>query len=393
MTMPLTIARYEVLQRIGRGAMGSLYLARDPNLGRLIAIKIADLDPDGARRRFRREARAAGALGHPNIVAIFDYGEFNGAPFIVMEYIRGETLFELISRRATLALAQKLGLLEQLCRGLDYAHTAGIVHCDIKPGNLMIDQHGALKILDFGISRIAQVSLTPRGDLIGTPGYMSPEQIEERQIDGTSDLFAAGAVAYELLAYRAAFPGDSRREILHDIVHSAPTPILSLAPGIGAGVARIVERALEKSPAARYLVASSMQRDLQAAREALDREPASRLPSAELGTGSGLIQSEADDRELERERRAMAQRAATLAVNRGLQYLEERAWNAARRAAFEACALDPENAAATALHEAAEAGPKESTQVVQQYVVGGSHPLDRTATAGLGVLSPRSMSV
>src|SRR5689334_6992892 len=199
--MPSHIDRYEIKTLIAAGGMGSLYLARDtnPNTNRLVAVKLllANLDSGDLRERFAREARALAALNHPNIVNIYDSGEYEGSPFIVMEYVRGETLSELIKRRSPMSVAQKLKLIAELCAGLAQAHEAGIIHRDIKPANLMVDQQGRLKILDFGIARVAESSKTRVGlpltqidMMIGTPGYMSPEQIEGGEVDHRSDIFA-----------------------------------------------------------------------------------------------------------------------------------------------------------------------------------------------------------
>src|SRR6185295_5730423 len=179
--LPTHISRYEIKSLIGRGGMGDLYLALDPNTNRLVALKLlnATLDSTELRERFSREARALASLNHPNIVNIYDTGEFEDSPFIVMEYVRGETLAEMIKRRATLSVSKKLKLMEELCAGLAQAHEAGIIHRDIKPANLMVDQQGRLKILDFGIARVAEgnktrlgLPLTQVNMMIGTPGYM-----------------------------------------------------------------------------------------------------------------------------------------------------------------------------------------------------------------------------
>ena len=156
--LPTHIGRYEIKSLIGRGGMGDLYLAFDPNTNRLVALKLlnATLDSDELRQRFAREARALAALNHTNIVNIYDTGEFEDSPFIVMEYVRGETLAEMIKRKAALSVSQKLKLMAELCAGLAQAHEAGIIHRDIKPANLMVDQQGRLKILDFGIARVAE---------------------------------------------------------------------------------------------------------------------------------------------------------------------------------------------------------------------------------------------
>ena len=203
------IGRYQVLERIGEGGMGSLYLARDPAIDRLVAIKLLrrGFDTEAVRERFAREARAAGRLRHPNIVTIFDVGEHDGDPFIAMEFLAGETLAELVRQGAGLTLSRRLKLLEELCDGLAYAHRAGLVHRDIKPANLMVDAEGVLKILDFGIVRVSDSGVTQAGVLVGTINYMSPEQVLGTGVDHRSDIFAVGLVAYELLCGTAGVSG------------------------------------------------------------------------------------------------------------------------------------------------------------------------------------------
>ena len=203
------IGRYQILDKIGEGGMGSLFLARDPAIDRLVAIKLLrhGLDTEPLRERFAREARAAGRLRHPHIVTIFDVGEHDGDPFIAMEFLAGETLAELIRDGARLSLSRRLKLLEELCDGLGYAHRAGLVHRDIKPANLMVDADGVLKILDFGIVRVSDSGMTQAGVLVGTVNYMSPEQVVGSTVDHRSDIFAVGLVAYELISGRQAFPG------------------------------------------------------------------------------------------------------------------------------------------------------------------------------------------
>src|SRR5262249_52280320 len=154
------------------------------------------------------EADAAGNLDHPNIVAIFDVGEFSGRPFIAMRYVRGETLADLVKAQVAMPLGRKLDLMHELCSGLQHAHSHGVIHRDIKPANLMIDEHGSLKILDFGIARFGDSGLTIPRTIMGSANYMSPEQMEGLPVDERADMFATGAVFYELLAYRRAFPGE-----------------------------------------------------------------------------------------------------------------------------------------------------------------------------------------
>src|SRR5262245_40408067 len=342
-SLPTHISRYEIKSRIGRGGMGDLYLASDPNIGRLVALKLlnATLDSAELRERFAREARALAALNHPNIVNIYDTGEFDDSPFIVMEYIRGETLAEMIKRRAPLSVSQKLKLMEDLCAGLAQAHEAGIIHRDIKPANLMVDQQGRLKILDFGIARVVESSktrvgmpLTQVNVMIGTPGYMSPEQIEGGEIDHRSDIFAVGAVCYELLSYDEAFAGGNTRQIEASVLRGQTRPLSSLVPGLDPEIDDIVLRALKTDPNKRYQDAATFERALARVRARLGAEaqPRRQTPPPPQNL-----------RGLSREARAEA------AYQRAVAALEEGSREAARRCAVEAIAEDSKHAGARAL--------------------------------------------
>jgi tetratricopeptide (TPR) repeat protein len=260
---PTIIGPYEVIRPLGKGGMGAVYLARDPAIDRLVAIKLLreGLDSAELRERFTREARSAGRLRHPNIVTIFHVGEHDAQPFIVMEYIPGDTLGEIIKRQLPLTIARKLKIIEDLCRGLAYAHKAGIVHRDIKPANILVDSEGVVKILDFGIARIGEQGITRMGMMMGTPNYMSPEQINPGTADHRSDVFAVGLVFYELLAYVRAFPGEDFA-VLHNILHTEPQPIEKFCPGIDQEVAAVLQRALAKQPEARYQDLAAMRADL-----------------------------------------------------------------------------------------------------------------------------------
>ena len=286
-----TIGRYKIVEQIGQGGMGSLYLAHDPVIDRLVAIKVLreGFDNDELRERFAREARAAGRLRHPNIVTIFDVGEHEGQPFIAMEYLPGETIAELIRRRVKLPVWRKLKLLEDVCEGLAYAHKAGLVHRDVKPANVMVDPDGTLKILDFGIVRLAESGMTQAGMLVGTLNYMSPEQVCGAPVDSRSDIFAVGAVAYELITYKQAFPGTLRDGILHRIMHEAPPPLDSLVPDIDPAVPPILDRALEKNVAARYQDLTSLRKDLQRARERLETEIEEEPPESDADAETKVI--------------------------------------------------------------------------------------------------------
>ena len=261
--LPGVIGRYQVRDRLAEGGMGVLYLAVDPIIDRLVAIKLMRVGHDSElAERFAREARAAGRLLHPNIITIFDVGDHEGQPFIAMEYVTGETLGELVKRRAQLPLARKVRLIADLCDGLSFAHRSGIVHRDIKPANIMVTREGILKILDFGIAHLADSRMTQTGAFMGTPAYMSPEQISGNVIDHRSDIFAVGAVLYELLAYRQAFEGDSPIRITHRILTEQPTPLLEIDPSLNRALVDIVRRAIEKEPSSRYADLTAMRADL-----------------------------------------------------------------------------------------------------------------------------------
>ena len=248
--LPKSIGRYEVIRRLGHGGMGIVYLGRDPRIGRQVAIKLLHLDD--VRERFLQEAQSAGRLAHRNIVTIFDYGDHDGQPFIVMEFIEGTTLADHIRSRSPFPQSRKLEIIEHLSSGLDYAHDEGLVHRDVKPANIMIGLDGVVKILDFGIARVTDSGLTQAGVMMGTPNYMSPEQVEGKEVDRRSDIFAVGLVLYELLAYQQAFAGETAHVVMNAIVRKPPAPLAAACPGLDPAIERIVIRALQKDPAKRY---------------------------------------------------------------------------------------------------------------------------------------------
>jgi protein kinase-like protein len=233
--------------------MGTVYVAHDPVLGRMVAIKVfaGDLDVPDARERFSREARAAAALNHPNIVTVYDFGEYGSQPYIVMEYVPGETMANLIRRKVPVSIADKLRWMQELCAGAGYAHQMSVIHRDIKPANLMIDRSGRLKILDFGIARMLGLASNTTV-MIGTPGYMAPEQITGDPVDHRSDQFSIGVVFYELLAYSEPFPGDTLPAITHRILNEHPKPLLGMAADVTPEVAAIVDQAIKKNISDRF---------------------------------------------------------------------------------------------------------------------------------------------
>src|SRR5579864_2022131 len=196
------IGRYEILEEIGRGAMGVVFKGSDPLIGRAVAVKTITsgvAENSDLLERFYREARAAGGLQHPNIVTIHELAESDGAPFIVMEYLEGESLEKLIARKPALPLATKVGYVVQACRALDYAHRRGVIHRDVKPANIVVTRDGVVKVVDFGIARLGPTSNTQTGMLLGTLAYMSPEQVRGQHFDARSDVWAMGVVLYELI--------------------------------------------------------------------------------------------------------------------------------------------------------------------------------------------------
>jgi Protein kinase domain len=239
---PAAISRYRVLNRLDEGGSGTVYLARDPAIDRLVAIKLlSDVRADAGRReRVVRDARSAGRLRHANIVTIFEVGDQGDQTFVTMEFVKGVTLDDLIRRRVPLPLGQKLHLMDQLSAGLQYAHRAGVIHRDIKPKNLMVDEDGMLKILDFGIAQP------------GVVNYVSPEQIAGHVVDARADMFSAGAVFYELLSYRRAFAGDLESDVLQMIASGRPEPLETIQPDLDARLIALVNRCLEKVPTRRY---------------------------------------------------------------------------------------------------------------------------------------------
>ena len=249
--------------------MGTVYLARDRELGRHVAIKLiqADVDSPDMRDRFNREARSIAALNHPNIVTLYHAGQDESLPFLVLEYIDGRSILHVIGKHETVPLPKRLQWIEQLCEGLQYAHERGIIHRDIKPANLMIDHLDRLRILDFGIARIFGESKTQMSTLIGTPAYMAPEYIRGEGIDARADVFAAGAVAYELLSYQRAFSGDTQSTILHRVLSEMPPRFVEAgATDLDPELEQIVFRALSKDQNSRYQTAREFAEAVRAVR-------------------------------------------------------------------------------------------------------------------------------
>ena len=264
MTDPAKFGRYELLERIGQGTLGVLYRARDTVLGREVAVKIMAagfLGDESAHNRFFHEARSAARLQHVNIVTMFEFGEQQETPYIVMEFLRGFSLAERMRQGTPLPLREKVDIAIQLCAGLEAAHKQGVIHRDVKPANVWLCLNGTVKLLDFGIATAVSSNATI-ADVFGSPGYMSPEQIEGREVDARSDIFSAGAVVYEMLTGRHPFEADSPTAVMLKIVNEVPRRIDG--GEMPAALTAAVARALEKSPAARYARAEDFGRDLKA---------------------------------------------------------------------------------------------------------------------------------
>ena len=266
------IGKYGIVGRIGKGAMGEVFRAQDPLLNRFVAIKTISpalaAEPD-FRRRFQREAQSAAALNHPNIVTIYDFGEEDGLVYMAMELLEGHDLRDLMRSRGLL-LRDKLSIMEQLCDGLAFAHARGIVHRDLKPGNVHVQPNGQVKILDFGLARLGDSDMTRTGTVMGTPSYMSPEQVRGQRADTRSDVFSLGAIFYELLANHRPFEAGSDHDVRLRIVETEPVPIRRWAPDVPPALVAVVERALAKEPARRFTDAGEMGRALATARDAIE---------------------------------------------------------------------------------------------------------------------------
>lgn len=279
------IGKYQILEILGQGAMGIVYKAVDPDIDREVAIKTINFGPqieDGDEeivKRFGREARAAGKLTHPNIVTIYEVGRAGDMTFIVMQYVEGKSLQQLIAEKKKFTDEEILCLFSQICSGLDAAHRKGIVHRDIKPGNILIDREGNAHIVDFGVARVETSTMTTTGTTLGTPSYMSPEQVMGKMVDSRSDLFSLGVVLYEILTGERPFRAENVTTLIYKIINEKPPAMSSIRENIPLNYEHVVNKALAKNPDDRYQSCFELAQDLTAKQECYE-------PTLQMDTSS-----------------------------------------------------------------------------------------------------------
>ena len=274
------LGRYKIVSELGRGAMGVVYKGEDPALDRTVALKTVILSDDAQgkaeyQKRFFLEAKAAGRLSHPQIITVYDFGQEGDLAYMAMEFLKGTELRTRMNESA-ISVAEAVHIAEQIADGLGYAHEHGVVHRDIKPSNIMMLPHEQVKIMDFGIARMRSSDhKTSTGILLGTPKYMSPEQVSGSPVDHRSDIFSLGVILYEMLTHTKLFQGEDTPQIFHSVVNFQPPPPSRVNPEVPAMLDFVVERALKKDPAVRYQDAFELAADLRSAlSELIDREAA-----------------------------------------------------------------------------------------------------------------------
>jgi serine/threonine protein kinase len=271
MTAIMKAGRYEIVGELGRGAMGVVYKATDPVIGRAVAVKTIKLSEEGTGlsrpellSRFQTEARAAGLLTHPNIVVVFDAGEEEGLYYITMELVEGKSVQALLDAGHAFPLPRVLRIMEQTCSALQFAHERNVVHRDIKPANIMLTGDDTVKVTDFGTAKILQFGTVQQtAHVMGTPSYMSPEQVKGRAVDGRSDIFSLGVMLYEMITGEKPFPGQSITTVIYKIVNEEPVPPRQINPSIHPGISAAVMKALAKEPEDRYQSCRELLEDLR----------------------------------------------------------------------------------------------------------------------------------
>ena len=296
------LGRYVIQSEIGRGAMGVVYKAMDSVLERVVAVKTVNMalereHADKYEARFYQEARAAGGLNHPNIVTVYDAGKAGDVVYMAMEYIEGVELRTLIGEGRQLAVAQALSIAAQVAEGLAYAHERGVVHRDIKPANIMVVANGPVKITDFGIARMrASADLTQTGVMLGSPKYMSPEQVIGKRADHRSDIFSLGVILYEMLCGAAPFNGENVTALMYQIVNFAPPAPSAINAGVPEMLDYVIAKMLAKPLEERYQDARELARDLRACERQLAAPPAVSMPRPAVALASGAQPALVDTR-------------------------------------------------------------------------------------------------
>jgi eukaryotic-like serine/threonine-protein kinase len=392
--IPSKIGKYEILDILGRGGMGIVYRARNPRLGRIVALKTLTEGFSGnpeMLKRFYHEASHTGALRHPNIVVIYDAGDEDGMPYIVMEYVEGEPLDTTLKERTRTPIELRLSIVEQVCTALAYAHRNGVIHRDIKPANVIVQRDGTAKLLDFGIARADQThvdqSLTSTGTLIGTPAYMAPERLQGAPIDGRSDIFSTGVLLYQLITNRLPFDAEFPA-IIQQILHTEPAAPSQLVPGCPPGLDAIVARAIAKSPSDRYAYADDMASDLRSIVETIKHDRVAELMAqaeqlfserSYLAAQDALRQlAHLDNKHLEGKRllslveqritQQEKERKAHELTQLAQQAVGEREWDRALEICEQAIQLLPESTTLVELHKSVLQGRKTQREVAQLLV-------------------------
>ena len=319
-----SIGRYRIEALLGTGAMGEVYRAHDPAIDRLVAIKVvrpelvAGSGGEQLLERFRREARAAGRRFHPNIVAIWDFGDDNGTPFLVMELVEGQSLDQVIKSTGPLAQERSVAIITQVLSALGFAHASGIVHRDIKPSNIMVLPGDQVKVADFGIARLEASEFTIIGDLLGTPAYMAPEQLSGGPIDHRTDLFATGVILFEMLTGVKPFRGKSITEIISFMEKRGPEDIRALNPAVPEAMKRVIGKSVAFDPAQRYADAAAFSKAVADAMPGLPGEAQLTANAAHTTSGEASFSAELL-RETERDLATFIGPMASIAVKRAVR--------------------------------------------------------------------------
>ena len=343
--MSNTFGRYEILDKLGEGAMGVVYRARDNALGRIVALKMLSAElgaEEELHQRFQREAEAIGRLSHPSIVTVYDLGEVDGQLYMAMELLDGDDLRALIDKQVEVPLVDRVRILGEICEGLGYAHSRDVIHRDIKPANILVTSGGKVKLLDFGLARVStRATITKRGVILGTPDYMSPEQAMGKPIDHRSDIFSAGSVFYEFITFQKPFKGKTLHAVLYQIISEEPEPVLTTSPDVPARLAAIIHKMLEKEAEERYQHMEDVGRDIHAIHAALRRsggQSAAPFPAPAQGSADEVRTRVRDHvgrgrAQLEAGRLAKAAQEAqeALALDADSEEAAELLWRARRR--------------------------------------------------------------